>query len=358
MSKVFYGLSRLGRQRDAASSSSGTTTTSWAGRRRRRSSPAGAAITASGVMIGRADRPRLLPHGLRPAAARRSCTPRRPHYYCRGAEPGESEEQFSARLRRRARGADPARGPRHGRRLHRRAGPGHGRHRAAARRLLGGDPGGAAQARLLLIADEVVTGFGRLGRDVRLRPLRHRARPDHLAKGLTCAYAPLSGVIVGEKVWKVLEQATDKLGAIGHGWTYSGHPLGAAAAQRQSRHRRARGPAGQRGETGAHFQRAPARDVRRPPAGRRGAGRGPDGGARVRRRQGRDSGASTPRSRSAPRVSAALLEQGVIARAMPHGDILGFAPPLVVTPAEADEIVAIAKRAVDRVTRRAHPRAP
>jgi L-2,4-diaminobutyrate transaminase len=35
---------------------------------------------------------------------------------------------------------------------------------------------------------------------------------------------------------------------------------------------------------------------------------------------------------------------------MPHGDILGFSPPLVVTPAECEEIVAIAKRAVDKVT--------
>ncbi|RQV79996.1 aspartate aminotransferase family protein, partial [Burkholderia anthina] len=42
----------------------------------------------------------------------------------------------------------------------------------------------------------------------------------------------------------------------------------------------------------------------------------------------------------------------VIARAMPHGDILGFAPPLVMTRAEADEIVAIVKDAVDEVAER------
>ena len=39
-----------------------------------------------------------------------------------------------------------------------------------------------------------------------------------------------------------------------------------------------------------------------------------------------------------PRVAAALLEQGVIGRAMPQGDILGFAPPFCLTPAEADEV--------------------
>src|SRR3546814_12400724 len=56
-------------------------------------------------------------------------------------------------------------------------------------------------------------------------------RPDIItsAKGLTSAYAPLSASIVGDRVWKVLEQGTDENGAIGHGWTYSAHPIGAAA---------------------------------------------------------------------------------------------------------------------------------
>ena len=51
-----------------------------------------------------------------------------------------------------------------------------------------------------------------------------------VAKGLTLAYLPLSGVIIGKKVWEVLEDGTDQWGAIGHGYTYSGHPMGAAAA--------------------------------------------------------------------------------------------------------------------------------
>ena len=42
-----------------------------------------------------------------------------------------------------------------------------------------------------------------------------------IAKGLTSAYAPLSGSIVDDRVWKVPKQGTDAFGAIGHGWTYS-----------------------------------------------------------------------------------------------------------------------------------------
>ncbi|MCT7653898.1 hypothetical protein MBH78_02085 [Oceanimonas sp. NS1] len=51
-----------------------------------------------------------------------------------------------------------------------------------------------------------------------------------------------------------------------------------------------------------------------------------------------------------PRIAAACLQQGLIARAMPHGDILGFAPPLVVTPDDIDDIVARTQKAVNTVT--------
>ena len=82
---------------------------------------------------------------------------------------------------------------------------------------------------ILLIADEVVTGFGRLG--TMFGSEHYGIKPDiiTIAKGLTSAYAPLSGSIVSDKVWSVLEQGTDENGPIGHGWTYSAHPIGAAA---------------------------------------------------------------------------------------------------------------------------------
>jgi len=58
-----------------------------------------------------------------------------------------------------------------------------------------------------------------------------------------------------------------------------------------------------------------------------------------------------PAKKVGPTVSAKCLENGMIARAMPHGDILGFAPPLVLTKAEADKIVDITKRSVEEVWR-------
>jgi L-2,4-diaminobutyrate transaminase len=51
-------------------------------------------------------------------------------------------------------------------------------------------------------------------------------------------------------------------------------------------------------------------------------------------------------------LAAACLEEGVIVRSMPHGDILGFAPPLVITRAEIDDVVARVAKAVARITPR------
>ncbi|EGH46577.1 hypothetical protein PSYPI_31441, partial [Pseudomonas syringae pv. pisi str. 1704B] len=83
---------------------------------------------------------------------------------------------------------------------------------------------------MLLIADEVVCAFGRLGS--KMGSQRYGMSPDLIttAKGLTSAYAPLSAVIIGEKVWNVIDEASQRDGAMGHGWTYSGHPICAAAA--------------------------------------------------------------------------------------------------------------------------------
>lgn len=152
-----------------------------------------------------------------------------PHHYW-GAQPGETEVEFS---KRRARELDE---------LIQREGP----------ETVGafiGEPvlgtGGitpppegyweAIQAVLrkhdvLLIADEVITGFGRTGS--MFGSDHYGIEPDliTIAKGLTSAYFPLSGAIVSEKVYRVMEDAADRVGAFSHGYTYSGHPIGAAAA--------------------------------------------------------------------------------------------------------------------------------
>jgi adenosylmethionine-8-amino-7-oxononanoate aminotransferase len=82
---------------------------------------------------------------------------------------------------------------------------------------------------ILLIADEVVTAFGRTGSWSGSR--LWQVKPDMMciAKAVTSGYFPLGATLISEKIASVFEENTDSFGAIGHGYTYSGHPVGCAA---------------------------------------------------------------------------------------------------------------------------------
>ena len=82
---------------------------------------------------------------------------------------------------------------------------------------------------VLFIADEVVTAFGRLGTWFGSDALALETDLITVAKGITSAYAPLSACIVSEDVWRVIADGAGAT-AFGHGYTYSSHPLSAAAA--------------------------------------------------------------------------------------------------------------------------------
>ncbi|EMY6465422.1 aspartate aminotransferase family protein [Vibrio alginolyticus] len=201
---------------------------------------------------------------------------------------------------------------------------------------------------VLLIADEVVCGFGRLGSD--FGSLHYDMKPDLItvAKGLTSAYQPLSGVIVGERVWSVLENGTDQWGAIGHGYTYSGHPMGAAAANCNLDIIEREGLVQNAAEVGAYLQQRMAETFNDHPlvGDTRGVGllHALEFSSDELRRAHFD-----PNLKVGPQIAAACLEQGLIARAMPHGDILGFAPPLIANRNDIDTIVDKAHQAVNKV---------
>lgn len=201
---------------------------------------------------------------------------------------------------------------------------------------------------ILLIADEVVCAFGRLGS--KMGSQHYGIQPDLIttAKGLTSAYAPLSAVIISDKVWQVIDHASQREGAMGHGWTYSGHPICAAAAlanldilEREQLTENAE-------QVGGYLNTRLRETLGGHPLV--GEVRGDGMLAAVEFMADREQ--RTPFEAAlkvGPRVSAACLARGMIARAMPHGDILGFAPPLVLTREDADAIVAITQAAVDQV---------
>jgi len=199
---------------------------------------------------------------------------------------------------------------------------------------------------ILLIADEVVTGFGRLG--TMFGSEHYGMRPDliTIAKGLTSAYAPLSGSIVSDRMWQVLMQGTDENGPIGHGWTYSAHPIGAAAGVANLKLIDDMGLVANAGETGAYFTAAMRDALGDHPHVGDIRGEGLLGAVEfVKDKDSRtyfDAG-----EKVGAQVVGALLAEGIIARAMPEGDIAGFAPPLCLTRQEADVIVAKTVKAVN-----------
>jgi L-2,4-diaminobutyrate transaminase len=202
---------------------------------------------------------------------------------------------------------------------------------------------------ILLIADEVVTGFGRLG--TMFGSDHYGITPDiiTIAKGLTSAYAPLSGSIIGDKIWKVLEQGTDENGPIGHGWTYSAHPIGAAAGVANLKLIDELGLVENAGKVGAYLNQAMRDALSDHP--HVGEVRGDGLLCAVEFVKDKDSRMFfDPADKIGPQLSAKMLEQSkVIARAMPQGDILGFAPPFCLSTAEADEVVAATVNAVGAV---------
>ncbi|MGI6854166.1 aspartate aminotransferase family protein [Mesorhizobium sp. 1B3] len=191
---------------------------------------------------------------------------------------------------------------------------------------------------VLLVADEVVTGFGRLGTMFGSDHYGMESDLITIAKGLTSAYAPLSGVIVSDKVWRVLVEGSDKLGSLGHGWTYSAHPICAAAGIANLELIDELDLVRNAGETGAYFRNGLTAALA--DHAHVGEVRGDGLLAAVEFVADKEDRIFFDAAdKIGPKIAAALAERGVIGRAMPQGDILGFAPPLCLTQGEADVIV-------------------
>lgn len=201
---------------------------------------------------------------------------------------------------------------------------------------------------ILLIADEVVTGFGRMGS--MFGSPHYGITPDimTIAKGLTSAYAPLSGSIISNKVWKVLEDGTDEFGPLGHGWTYSAHPIGAAAGVANLKLLDSLNLVENARDTGAYFNQA----MRTALAEHAHVGevRGDGMLCAVELVEDRDTRTFfDPAKKITPQIVAAMARRGVIARAMPQGDIIGYAPPLCLSREEADTVVRVTTEAIKEV---------
>jgi L-2,4-diaminobutyrate transaminase len=200
---------------------------------------------------------------------------------------------------------------------------------------------------VLLIADEVITAFGRLGHwfasDV------FGLEPDLItvAKGLTSGYFPLSGCIISERVWQVLVEGSAG-GPFGHGYTYSAHPLGAAVAMANLDAIENEGLLARATERGALMQSLLHEAFDDHPLV--GEVRGMALIGALEFVAGKDPTTPfDPALKVSARVTRRCLELGVITRALPAADTISFSPPFVISEDEVAELVGITKRAVDDV---------
>jgi len=203
---------------------------------------------------------------------------------------------------------------------------------------------------ILLIADEVICGFGRLGTMFGAEAMGMRPDLITVAKGLTSAYFPLSACMVSEKVWETLVSGGDQFGPFGHGYTYTSHPIGAAAALANLdivEHEGLVAQAGARGETlhrllrDAFAEHPLIGEIR---------GRGLIGAIELVADRD-EPRAFDPALKVGARVVAAARERGVISRALPSADSLAFSPPFVISDAQLAQVVEAVRDAVDEVGR-------
>lgn len=177
---------------------------------------------------------------------------------------------------------------------------------------------------ILFIADEVITGFGRLGSLWGSDVLG--LTPDILtcAKMLTSAYQPLSAVLLKEDLYQEIAAQSGLNGGFGHGFTWSAHPVAAAVALEVLDIYQERDILGHVGRVAPQFQRRLAL-LGQHARVREARGIGLIGG--IEMREGAD----------ALRLQTAAQREGLFIRAL-GGDTVALCPPLIISEEEVDDL--------------------
>ena len=198
---------------------------------------------------------------------------------------------------------------------------------------------------VFFIGDEVITGFGRLGTAFGSEAMEMQPDSISIAKALSSAYQPIGAVMVPELMYEAMLTESSKLGSFGHGYTYSGHPVAAAVAvktleiyERESIFERVRAKIPQFDARRAALEDHPLVGEAR--------GKGLVGAVELvadkkTKRQ------FDPKLGMAAKCVAFCQQEGLILRNV-FGDAVTICPPLVISPAEIDELFDRLTRALDK----------
>lgn len=195
---------------------------------------------------------------------------------------------------------------------------------------------------ILMIADEVICGFGRTGNWFGSETLGYEPTSISMAKQLTSGYLPLSAVAMNEDMASAIEDNSGKIGVFGHGFTYGGHPVGCAVGIKTLELYQKRDILGNVRRVAPHFAKSLERFKDHPLVGEvRHCGLM---GA-LELSPGRGSEPFATPGKVGPVMAKELMERSVILRAI--GDSLAFCPPMIITEAELDELFAPIEEALD-----------
>ena len=187
---------------------------------------------------------------------------------------------------------------------------------------------------VLIVADEVITGFGRTGRMFGCET--YGITPDILvvSKALTSSYIPLSALVFSDAIYQVLADNSAKIGVFAHGFTASGHPVATAVALENLDIIEERGLVAKAAASSPQFQ-ARLREFAKHPYVGEARGIGLIGGLEFVADKATKAAFAQPGAVGA-RLAELCQEEGLIIRAI--GDIIAFCPPLVIEPGEIDEM--------------------
>ncbi|EGD57468.1 aminotransferase [Novosphingobium nitrogenifigens DSM 19370] len=198
---------------------------------------------------------------------------------------------------------------------------------------------------ILLVADEVICGFGRTGKMFGCET--YGIKPDImlLSKQISSSYLPISAVVANERVVGPIMDESARIGTFGHGFTAGGHPVAAAVALETIRIIEERDLVANAAEQGERLRNGLAAMADHPLVGEvRGVGLVAAVELVI------DKQAKTALEKPGllgAAVNKALQDQGVIGRAML--DAVAFCPPLIITAAEVDAILTKFRAALDTV---------
>jgi 4-aminobutyrate--pyruvate transaminase len=198
---------------------------------------------------------------------------------------------------------------------------------------------------IYMISDEVICGFGRLGRNFGCEALGFRPHALSVAKALSSAYLPIAGVMMPEVMYQALLSESRKLGGFHHGFTYSGHPVAAAVAVKTleiyARDKVFASAAARIPQFQQHLKK-----LGEHPLVGEARGLGLMGGLELVADKATKR-AFDPKQGVAARCVRFAEQEGLIVRAV-VGDTVTACPPLIIKADEVDELFARLGRALDR----------